>query len=524
MRRILLFAVFLVLVVGSANAYLVSDEPKLDAHTLTKSVQAGKIQELKIVILNAAKHEWSERGTLEKEIAYNMSLNAYNLTLELESDEIKILTERVRIPVLPANSQQVVSFQISVPNNLSGEHTLTLRVNYERIRYVDVTGNLSGSYEVDYYYRDETVEIPIKVEILQTAEPEFRVYPLKSTLYASEQDRIALQLANVGLSDARNVEVTLEGIEVIQPGKVIVPHLGPSSITVVEFDVVAPEREGELNVKARINYTYFDGERWIDGFDEVTFKIFVEKIGRGIEFSIGKDELERGESGVIDLFVMNNYLYPIKGLELVISEPDGIDFSATKFLIGYLNSGEVKVIGIPYNVDENADFGNGEIMIQAKYTILASKLEEREITKSIKIVVKENPDFIVLNKPIVYHGENIVKLEVMNVGGYAKNVHFKLNPSPGIKLKMPEAYIAELKRDERANISFRVDVDDDVIAGNEYRIDITYKAENTEGEEISDSFYAYLFVEEKSWVERNTLIIVAAVIAIAILLAMLKRR
>ncbi len=53
-----------------------------------------------------------------------------------------------------------------------------------------------------------------------------------------------------------------------------------------------------------------------------------------------------------------------------------------------------------------------------------------------------------------------------------KNTHFKLNPSPGIKLKMPEAYVAELKKSDKTNISFRVDVNSDVIAGNEYRVDI----------------------------------------------------
>jgi len=518
MKKVLLIVIFLTLAVGSTKAAIVIDEPELDAYALTKAVQAGKIQELKIVILNTAKHEWSVRGTLEEEIAYNMSLNAYNLTLELESDKIKVLTERVRIPILPANSQQIVSFQISVPHNISGEYTLTLKISYERIRYVGVTGNISESYEVDYFYRKETVEIPIKIEILQIAEPKFKIYPLTSTIYASEQSRIALQVANVGLSDARNVEVTLEGVEVIQPEKAIVPYLSQSSISVVEFDVKA-EKEGELNVKAKINYTYFDGERWIDGFDEVSFKIFVEKIGKGIEFSVGKEELKRDENGILELFVMNNYLYPIKGLELTISEPSGIDFSATRFLLGYLNPGEVRVLKIPYSVDKDADFGNREIKILAKYTILASKLEEREIDKSVKIVVKEDPDFIVLNKPIVYHGENIVKLEVMNIGGDAKNVHFKLNPSPGIKLKMPEAYIAELKKGEKTNVSFRIDVDDDVIAGNEYRIDIAYKAENIEGKEVSDTFYAYLVVEEKSWVERNIVIIAITVVAAAVLLA-----
>ena len=147
--RLLLIAILLIFVLGNVKAIVVTDKPELDAYALTKVVQSGKIQELKIAILNTAKHEWSERGTLEEEIAYNMSLNACNLTLKLESDKIDVLTERIRIPVLPANSQKVVSFRIAVPDNISGELKLNLTVEYERIRYVEVSGNVSGSYEVD---------------------------------------------------------------------------------------------------------------------------------------------------------------------------------------------------------------------------------------------------------------------------------------------------------------------------------------------------------------------------------------
>ncbi|ADC65919.1 conserved hypothetical protein [Ferroglobus placidus DSM 10642] len=399
---------------------------------------------------------------------------------------------------------------------------MILKVTYERIRYVEVSGNVSESYEVDYFYKKETVEIPIEVEIFQTVEPKFRVYPLTKTIYASEQNRIALQLANVGLSDARNVEVSLEGIEVIQPERVVIPRLQPSSISVVEF-YVKSEKEGEVNVTAKINYTYFDGEKWSDGFDEVTFKIFVEKIGKGVEFGVGKEKLKRGESGVLELFVMNNYLYPIKGLEFTISEPEGVEFYAKRFLIGYLNSGEVRVVKVPYRVEEDADFGSKDVRISAKYEILASKIEERAIEKSVSLLIEEEPDFEVLNKPVVYHGENIVTLEIINVGGDAKNIHFKLNPSPGIKLKMPEAFASELKKGERINVSFRVDVDDDVISGNEYRIDLTYKAEDLEGKEFTGTFYAYLLVKQRKMTDRITLLAVVALITVAVV-AVLKKR
>jgi len=363
------------------------------------------------------------------------------------------------------------------------------------------------------------------VEVLQKAEPKFKIYPLKTILYASEQDKIPLQVANAGLSDARNVEITLEGIEVIQPEKTVIPYLSQSSIAVVDFDVKAPNKTGAVCVVAGINYTYFDGERWVDRTDVLHFNLTVEKIGEGIDFSFGRDELRRDEKGVLELSVMNDYRYPVRGLEVVISEPKGIDFSASRFLAGYLSPGEVRVIRIPYSVDENAGSGIRDVEIVAKYTLLTSKIEEKEITRFVKIRIKEDPEMEVTNRPVVvYYGENVVKLEVINIGGDAKNIHFKLNPSPGIKLKMPEAYIAELRHGNKANISFRVDVDSDVIAGNEYRVDLNYKAEKMNGEEVYDTCYAYLIVEEKSWIEKNFMAIALLAVTVVSLIAIRRIR
>lgn len=42
-----------------------------------------------------------------------------------------------------------------------------------------------------------------------------------------------------------------------------------------------------------------------------------------------------------------------------------------------------------------------------------------------------------------------------------------------------------------------VDVNDNVIAGNEYRIYINYKAGNPDGDEVSGVVHAYLYVEEE---------------------------
>jgi len=50
-----------------------------------------------------------------------------------------------------------------------------------------------------------------------------------------------------------------------------------------------------------------------------------------------------------------------------------------------------------------------------------------------------------------------------------------------------------------------------------------YKAENSKGEEVSDTFYAYLIVKERSWIEKYAALSIPVAL-VAVLPAIKKKR
>ncbi|MEM4540806.1 MAG: hypothetical protein QXP46_04845, partial [Archaeoglobaceae archaeon] len=98
-----------------------------------------------------------------------------------------------------------------------------------------------------------------------------------------------------------------------------------------------------------------------------------------------------------------------------------------------------------------------------------------------------------------------------------------LNPSPGIRLKTPEAYLERIESNSVSSVAFRVYVDEDVIPNNEYRIELSYKADNYEGKEVSGSFYAYVTVLEKSWLEKYYAYLLALLILVLLVAIRVKK-
>ncbi len=139
-----------------------------------------------------------------------------------------------------------------------------------------------------------------------------------------------------------------------------------------------------------------------------------------------------------------------------------------------------------------------------------------EEVRTIQLYLENDPYFVAVGKPAVCHGENVVTFQLKNLGGRAEDVHFRITPSPGIRVKMPEAFAEVIEEGSVYNISFSVDVDEDVIAGNEYRMDISWKAENEAGREISGVAYGYLVVEERVWYEKYLLPLVAVIAIMAL--------
>ncbi|MCS7144242.1 MAG: hypothetical protein NZ879_04400 [Archaeoglobaceae archaeon] len=505
--KILLFA-FLLLLIPAVLA-----QPELEAYSKTSYLIAGKLNEVKIVLVNLAKPEKLEFGSIEKELLYNGSLTAYNLEIRLESGDADVKTGKLYIPALPARNSVELSFLVAIPQNASGKSSFTLHVDYEKLCNVL---NQSGTYS--YQYCDDFEIFEIEIEVLESAKPEFRVYSLTSRLYEGEVTKLTLTILNSGMGEARDVEIRLLGFESVTPEVIYLPYFKPLNSSTVYFEVI-PKAEKFI---LALNYLYYENG-WKKGYEEIEIPMKIETIRKGLEFALSKSKFERKEIGIIEIAVMNNHAYPISALRLRISEPEGFEFDAKDFLLGYLSPGEVRKVFIKFRVQENASFGIRELAILADYRIIASELIENSEIKNIQLSIKLNPFFQSLEKALAYHGENIITLKVANTGGLAKNVHFKLNPSPGIRIKTPEAYLDRIESGGIANLSFKIDVDKDVIPNNDYRIELSYKAENSDGEEVSGNFYVYVKVLEKGWIEIYYPYILALIIFVLIIALRVKK-
>jgi len=520
MKKLIFVAVLLILVLKNVNAAVTHDKPEIEAYVSSNLIPSGQVYPLQITLVNTAKYEWVERGEAEEEIAYNMTLNAYNVSVWLEgTNEIGVKSGIYRIPVLPSSGTRVLSFLISVPSDAAGKYTLTLHIKYERIRAVEIYGNLSTSYEVDYFYWKEEKEIPVEIEVAEESIPILKVLPLRSTYYENEVGQLVLQVVNEGTGNARNVEIELEGVNVLDPSIAYISTLPPASSIPVSFSI--KDVKGIHDVKAKINLSYYDGEKWIKAEQESLFKLQINSLNKGIVLSTGDAEFERGSTGFLDLYVMNSFSDPVSSLALNLNEPEGVDLKIEMLLLGYLNPGEVRTARIPLEIDEYADFGFRGINIEVKFRLLSSYPTDEQITTQLPLYIKPEPDFEAKTSDPLFIGENVVEVEILNKGGDARNIHAVIKPSPGILVKMPDAYIQELRSNEASKLSFRVDVDEDVIPGNIHRLKMEITSKDYSGEENTDEVYLYIKVESKTSYEYVLLLLI---IAALILIAVKRRR
>ena len=516
MKKLIFIAILLILLLDGVSAAVTHDKPEIEAYVSSNLIPSGQVYPLQITVVNTAKYEWVERGEAEEEILYNISLNAYNVSIWLEgSDEIEVRSGIYRIPVLPSSGSQVLNFLISVPSKAAGKYILTLHVKYERIRAVEIYGNLSTSYEVDYFYWGEEKEIPIEIEIAEENIPVIKVIPIRSTYYENEVSQLVLQVVNEGTGSARNIEIEIEGIDVLDPAIAYISTLPPATSAPVSFTI--KDEKGDYDVKAKINLSYYDGEKWIRAEQESRFKLCIDSLNKGIVISGGDNEFERDSKDFLDIYVMNSFSDPVSSLSLNFIEPEGVDLKIETLLLGYLNPGEVRTARIPLEIDEDANFGNREVGIEVKFRLLSSYPTDEQINSKLPVYIKPEPDFEAKTNEPVYVGENVVEVEILNKGGNARDIHAVIKPSPGILVKMPDAYIPELKSNEASKLSFRIDVDEDVIPGNIYRLKMEITSKDYSGEEITDEAYLYVRVESKPSYEYTLIMLIAAVLILIIL-------
>lgn len=502
-------------------AVVVHDEPELDAYTVSKLVPAGRPFPLQIGITNTAKYDFVEAGTLEEEIAKNSTLNAYNLTLWLEgSEDIQVKSGRIRLPVLtPTLAPLVESFIISAPSTTkAGSYSLNLHISYERIRVVEIYGNITGSYDIKYFYDMEELVIPFEIEVTEDFVPILNILPLRTTFYDGEVTQLTIQVVNEGTGTARNIEVRLDGINVLDPATNYISILPPASSSPLTFTI--KDEVGSYQVSANISLSYYDGQKWIDSAQQDIFEISIVSLSKGLLISSGDNEFKRDTEGVVDIFIMNTFSEPINSLylKLKLDETTGIDIKTGDIFVGYLDSGGVRTVKIPIEINENADFGLKTLELSGSYKKMSAYPSEEKIKQNISVYIEPEPDFEAKPLDTVSIGENVLRLEVINKGGDAKDVHVILKPSPGILVKMPDSFLENLQINEKAIISFKIDVDEDVIPGNQYRLEMIINSEDYRGDEIVDSIYTYVTVEERPsygyfLIFMIALVIVAIVIA-----------
>ena len=402
-----------------------------------------------------------------------------------------------KIPLLPYTSERVLTFTLYVPLNATGNHTLNLHVKYDRVSFISVVGNTSSTYEVQYFYKTVKKTIPIKVNITQTVSPRLKVIPATTVLYGDEINKLRIQIENEGNYAVKNVKFLIYGnFELLNPKTAYVSYIPASGSVPVIFTVKA--RKGLHTVETEVVYQYFNGIKWINTSEKSEFKITFKQTGCGIEVSLSKTEFERDQTGIIHLFVMNNYIDPVS-VTVRLKDPKGMDFDPDTVLVGRLAPGEVRSFPLTYQVDENAKSGNKTVLVSVHAKFL-NYPDFDNFSVGIPLTIKSEPDFTASCNRTLYVGEDnqILTVNLTNNGEFARDIHATLIPSPGIIVKDPEAYIEHLGKGQTKKLMFKIDVDKDLILGKVYRLEIKLTSKDTKGEKYNENVYIYIKISKKS--------------------------
>lgn len=511
-RKILL--VFLVLLaLQSAKAIEAVDEPEIAAYPLTTVLKAGQINELRVVVLNTAKPENTFGGGIERELMQNATLTAYNLEIWLESEVFEVKSGKVYLHSLPPSASASLSFLVSIPAGYIGDGFVTLKVKYERVRSVEVKWD-GSNYTAEYDYTEETKIFEFKLEVLESAKPKLKAFLLTPEIYANEYSRVSMVLANTGLAEIKSVVVEVEGEAV--PKQFYIQSLLPSQAQNIEFSFKA---KNESHLKVIAEYQYFDAGKVVEEIKSFEFDVELKALNFGLTLTAETPKISRG-AGVVTISIMNSHLSPIANLRLSINASEEFDLERSEVVIGSLMPGEVAKLSLSYSLDDDAELGDKEWKIKLRYELRAGRIEEVEEIRTLRLYLQNDPYFVAKGMQTVYHGGNVVTFQIQNVGGEAEDVHFKLIPNPGIRVKMPEAFVERVKEGEVFNVSFSLDVDEDTIVGNTYRIDLSWKAENAAGRKVNGLAYCYVLVGERGWMEKYLPYLAAITAAIAVLLAL----
>jgi hypothetical protein len=252
-------------------------------------------------------------------------------------------------------------------------------------------------------------------------------------------------------------------------------------------------------------------------------------------------DLERGRTTAQDISVVLKMSYQ-KG-----DEP--LEIKREVAYSGALREGQVSpVLEFPVEIYENTPPGDYILRATINYTYQQDvavetnsespqnpdifylyKSESSVIPLTLRIERKTGVEFDISSaNPVelkIGSKDNIVKVTVENVGDdTARNVVARLRPESGIYVSADESPIPILSPNERAELVFKLDVSKDAIAEKYYMLTLLFDFSDTFRDDLTDTEHFYLLLEPKSAFPPHLIGLLVAIVAVASLIEIRKRR
>ncbi len=508
-RRFILVLVLVIILIASTStcsAQSVHSMPPEIAVTVvgSKEVPAKSPETIHLDITNIG-----VKGAPNILTAYTDILTAYNVTLSLKGEGIKIISGDAVIPVLRHNDVFQVSFVVLADSKAIGKRNLTLIVEYDLLK--------NDSNETKYSYDRIRKEYHISINVIPPTAPKILLVPQRDVFYSGEVNWLALGIVNKGKISVRNIEVSAlsEDVE-IEPMKAYIPYLAPSGVSNVVFQVKSM-KNGTALFEFNLSYEYFSGDRWESRSESQLVRIEFRNKSEGIQISLDKYEFRRGEIGILNMSFLNSFRYPVF-ISARLFTSDVIDFYQDKLLVGVLMPGEVRRVPLMFDVSKKAMFGKHILKVSVNYEIWAPYSEVGSFSKELKLRIRAEPDFHAETNSVLYTGrkDQIISVRLRNDGDYAKNIHAILKPHPGIFVKVADSYLKQLNFGEEKTIEFKVDVDGSIFPRT-YRMEIVVFSEDKNGKDLKESAYLYVDVQPQPLKMEYLLVPILLIVAMVIL-------
>ncbi|MCS7144191.1 MAG: S-layer protein [Archaeoglobaceae archaeon] len=511
----------------------------------------------------------------------DMLFTAYNVELELiGNDAVKVKTGKIKLPALPAMSQQV-SLQFYVEIGDVNETELKLKITYERIeglksltsyypypiitgRTDTITNSTSGititnttSYRYDILVREyeldyvtETQEVPIKLYV-EEKDVLLEVKEVKvDKLIAGGKGNIEVTIKNVGKKTAKNAYATIElpkSQQTATQSMASIPSsmlpfmmsssaLTPSSATSTSQPsyFIGDLKPGEtakasfyvsLDVPkggvypAKVKVVYSDEYGNLKESDSVSFGVTISSKPE-ITIKTIDSRLFVNSKGDLIVKMVSNVDLEDASARVVVSSP--LSALSSECYIGDVKSGEDFTAFFKLKASSEARATKYPVDLYVKFKTGSDFVESDAI--KIGVEVKPEIEFEVIGTAEIMAGEEkVIKFAIRNTGSAEiKDATARLIIVSPFTSSDDTAYIGALKPGEIANASFKLSADRDATPKlYALNLEVKYKAEN--GDWVI-SAPSKAVIDVKSYEVSYTLYLILAILIIAGAIYYLRRR